>query len=166
MRRFKHLAISLIVIVTFFAVGCASRAADQAKRKPIYQRAHELLKVPPKHEKKKWPKNTIISLEKGMPAPSPGILLSEPRAMDAAKLRISYNKLFDISSINSRFFKVVIDVADKQLQDADAEIRRLRRKERSWWGRNKLSIGLVGGFVFGVSITGLIVWGVAKATQK
>jgi hypothetical protein len=86
--------------------------------------------------------------------------------MDAAKLRISYNKLFDISSINSRFFKVVIDVADKQLQDADAEIRRLRRKERSWWGRNKLSIGLVGGFVFGVSITGLIVWGVAKATQK
>lgn len=155
---------SLFLVVIFF-VSC-SHGNGTYRKTDIYNKAKELLKIPEKHEKKKWPEGTIVAVEKGKLAPFSGILLSEERAKDAGELRIKYDYLYTISKVNSKFSVSVLDIANDQINNADKKINKLRDKNNSWWSRNKVSLGVVCGFVVGVTLSGVIVWGAFKISKK
>jgi hypothetical protein len=151
-------------LVVVLLVGC-SRTTPIPKSPSIAKRYKEVTELPKYQVKKTWAKRTIQSLKKGDPALFDGIIFIEKRALEAGRLRIAYDELYKIAEINRRFVNVVIKVSDDALRKADAKVRRLRALRNSWWSRNKLSIGLVGGFVIGIGVTGLIVYGVSKAIK-
>lgn len=163
-RASEFKAASLLMVLMFVTAGC-TQAADAGKRKPIYQDTPGLTELPERIPVKKWDKGTIVAVEQGTQVPFSGILMIEPRAVEAGEVRIAYDKLYAIADINRKLTVAVVKVADRQLEDADKQIDQLRAKNNSWWTRNSLSIGVVGGFVIGVSLTGLVVWGISKAVK-
>lgn len=153
-----------VIFAVVLMVGCSS--APKIPTTPsIAKRYKDVTELPKQLIKKEWPRGTIQPLKKGNPALFDGIIFIEKRAFEAGRLRIAYDELYRIAEINRRFINVVIKVSDDALRKADIEVRRLRALRNSWWSRNKLSIGLVGGFVIGIGVTGLIVYGVSKAVK-
>jgi len=157
-------ASAILLAAALLAMGCG-QTVTASNRKAIYQDVPNLSTLPEKVTSKKWPENTIVSLEKGTPAPFSGILFIEQRALEAGKVRIEYDGLYAIAEINRRLMVTIIKIADKQLADADNQIELLHNKTNSWWVRNAFAIGVVGGFVIGVGLTGLVVWGISKAVK-
>lgn len=153
---------AIIVMMAFgFTYGC-SIPASTVKRKPIYENAKGVMELPAKVEKEAAQPGTIVPIEKTQPAPFAGILMTEERAKKVAALRLSYDHLYTVAEINRRFTETVLKTADKQLQDADEEIARLRQQQDSWWARNKLWVGIVMGTVLTLGLGGLAVWGAGE----
>jgi hypothetical protein len=157
---FKPMALTIVVALVAVTSGCAD-AASQAKRKPIYNDL-KVVDIPAKLVKKTWPKGTIVGITKEKPAPFSGILLNEKRAKSVGQLRIAYDHLYDVASINRKFTLTVLKEADNRLSQADAEIRRLRKKQNTWWARNRTWILLLSGSVFTMALGGLALWGVTE----
>ncbi len=162
--KFKSKKISILILFSFFC-SCVTQVQD-TKRKPIYDNTSDMYEVPKKHEKKNWKEGTVVPVEKNQPAPFRGILITEERASDAALLRISYDELHGIAEVNRRLAKTVLAVADKQLEDADKEINRLKDQNNSWWTRNKFTVGLIIG-IFATALTGgLLYWGASELQKQ
>jgi len=154
--------IALILVTTMLTMttwACAPQV-QTAKRAPIFEKAQELSKLPARVEKPAKKTGTVVAVRKGDQVPFDGILLTEDRAKKAARLRISYDELYDIATINRRFTGVALRAADEQLAAADKEIARLRKAQDSWWNRHKLTVGIVIGTILTLGLGGLAVWGV------
>lgn len=165
MRRTDRCGIALILVMTVFAMGlwaCAPVSTQVPKRQPIFQKAEELSKLPPRVPKPVKKSGTVVPLAKDAAAPFGGILFTEERAMAAARLRIAYEELYDLAAINRRFTGVALRAADAQLAEADKEIARLRKANSSWWARNKLTVGIVIGTVLTLGLGGFAVWGASE----
>jgi hypothetical protein len=152
---------TLVLMLFLTTYGCLPPSAS-VKRKPIYENALTLIKLPKKNEKKAYKKGTIVSAEKGDKVPFAGILLTEERAKAAAALRVDYEHLYSTAETNRRFTEVVLRTIGKQLSDADDEVKRLRAQQNSWWARNKVLISVIATAVVTLGLGGLAIWGAQK----
>jgi len=88
-------------------------------------------------------------------APFDGVLLSESKAIGAAKLRIAYDELYQLSEINNSTCEITADILRQGIADADAEIQSrdeiLRKLRDSWWEKHKLTVGIITGVFLGAS---------------
>lgn len=165
MKRTDRIGIAMTLVITMFTMGvwaCAPQVADTPARQPIFQRAEELAKLPTRIPKPEKATGTVLPMRKGDQAPFDGIIFTEERAKRAAELRIGYDELYDIASINGRFIGVALRAADAQLAAADKEVAKLRADRNSWWNRNKLVVGLVLGTLLTLGIGGFAVWGAGQ----
>lgn len=85
----------------------------------------------------------IFVLDQGEPAPFPGVLLNEERAMDYARLKIR------------------VAEQDLQLEVREREITRLNEPE-SWFERNEFFLGMAGGIVLSVALA----YGAVRVSQE
>lgn len=161
MKKSRSLVAVIVLLAFGFTYGCGV-SAGVVKRKPIYENAKDLMALPKKMESEPKKPGTIVPIEKNQQAPFAGILMTEERAKQIAKLRLAYDHLYSLADINRRFFETVLKTADKQLGDADREIVRLRKINDSWWARNKLWVGIVMGTVLTLGLGGLTVWGATE----
>ena len=83
MNQVMMQCLALSLSAALVLAGCA-QAVKPPKRAKIYERAADLVKLPPQNVKKKWPTGTIVPVEKGGVAPFAGILITEGRAMALA----------------------------------------------------------------------------------
>jgi len=158
-------ALLTLVVFCISVTGCA-KAASQYKRKPIYDDL-SVVDIPPKLKKEEWPKeHKILPVTKGDPAPVSGFLFTEKRAKSLADLRIEYDRLYDVASINRKFTLAVLKEADNQLQKADAKIQRLESEKNTWWNRNRTWVLLLAGSVTTLVLGGFAVWGVSELRDK
>ena len=133
--------------------GCAP-APQPAKGPTWEQRAQDATKLPDYVSKSSQPAGSIVAIEKGSPAPFPGILLTEARAQDAAALRVAYEELYTISGVNQRLYVLTAKVTDSELAQADATIKAL---QPTWFERHSLAIGFIAGFlVMGLTTVGIL----------
>ncbi len=163
MKRREWFKPAVLLSLAAFCIsisGCAKAAAEY-KRKPIYDDL-TVVDIPPKLKKKTWPNGTILPITKDQAAPMPGILFSEKRAKSVAELRIEYDRLYDVASINRKFTLSVLKEADNQLRKADAKIQKLEAQRNSWWNRNRNWILILTGSVTTLVLGGLAVWGVSE----
>lgn len=157
------------ILAVLLMTGCASQspALPQVPKLQAWEdRAAEVSQLPAEHPKTAWSPGTILSVEKDDPAPFPGILLTEERAMDAGKLRIAYDELNSVCRMNQRLYVATAKVADGALQKSDAENKRLaedlrKAREKTWWD----TWGTTVSFAAGVIGTGLFTVGVLAATK-
>jgi len=93
-----------------------------------------------------------------------GILLSLEKAQRAARIRIAYDELRALYSIDLRTWEREREVYGRYLTLADEEIATWHaRAERSWWERHDGEIGLFLGLLVGVVVTGSIAVAVESA---
>ncbi|MBN8609636.1 MAG: hypothetical protein J0L92_03580 [Deltaproteobacteria bacterium] len=82
-----------------------------------------------------------------------GILFSDAMAMRAAQLRIGYDELRALYTIDLRTWGRERSIYERMLQLADEEVTELRRRaERTWWELNGDEVGLVLGLVLGAIV--------------
>jgi hypothetical protein len=161
MRR----AVAALLLVSFPA-ACSTTTAPPATRRttPEQLAARELPPspdaeaIPPEHD---W----AVAVQGVQVAPGDrrdGILLSFEKAQRAARLRIAYDELRALYSIDLRTWAREREVYERYLQLADDEIGAWRlRAQRSWWEENGdefgLFLGLGLGIVLSVAVGAIIV---------
>lgn len=153
----------LFLVLVMVFTGCTG-AARSTKSTQIYVNYKEVLTLPEKYNGGDTGKVTPI--EKGQESKVSGLIFSTKKAMEYAKLKIKYEELYSIASVNKKLATTTVDIANKKINEADKEINRLRNKRDSWWSKNKVTIGVLGGFTVGVTLSGVIVWGAFKLSKK
>jgi hypothetical protein len=165
MNKFSTV-VAIIYAVNFLA-GCQKQknTVTTVPQARIYRNAVTLTKLPKKHSKKEWPNGTVYPVTKGKPAPISGILLSENRAKDAAKLRIAYEELYTSAKANKQFLDLVLKTCDNQLSACDKSKKNEIGKLQSWWNRNKFAIGMAVGIIATGVSSGLLYLGISSVKK-
>lgn len=156
---------SLICVAALICVSCV-RNVPVAKNaeQPILPIASEIAVVMDVPEYYGPSQGSVISLEEGEPAPISGTLLDEQKAIGAAKLRIAYDEVYQIASLQQRATSLSVGILEKELQSADNAIKDRDRKidelENSFWAKHKLVIGIISGTILGLagSFTAGYIW--------
>ncbi len=153
----------LVAIFCTFLFACGGTASNGGNVK-IYVNYKEILTLPEKYSAGDAGK--AVHVEKGKEAKIGGLIFPTKKAMEYAKLKIRYEELYSIATVNKKLATTTVDIANKKINEADKEIDRLRGKQDSWWNRNKVVIGVLGGFTVGVTLSGVIVWGAFRLSNK
>jgi hypothetical protein len=77
-----------------------------------------------------------------------GLVVSEERAWRDAMYRIKYRELRRFYRADQTVWDVHRELYETRLMLADQEIQRL---QPSWWDKNKLQFGVVGGLIMGIA---------------
>lgn len=85
--------------------------------------------------------------------PTSGILSSEARALQDGRFRLRYRELRTIVEQDRRIFDIQRSYYEVEIAKMDHRIKLL---QPGWLDRNGLSIGVVGGFVVGISAASLL----------
>lgn len=146
----------IITICTMMLFGCSAVKAPEIQypdRLPITEQAKELTLLPvyqPPIE------GRAKALQLDDPAPFDGILFGEEKAFAAAKLRVSYDKIFQLALVDRRYLISIVEIQEKELYRADQIIdykeSQLKKIRDSWWARNKLSMGIALGLCIGAAL--------------
>lgn len=102
----------------------------------------------------------VISAEEGeiVPEGRSGILMSQEKAMRAARYVVSYDELRRLYEVDLNTWGREREIYERYLIASEAETKRAwTAAERSWWERNAPHIALIGGFVVGAVLTASIV---------
>lgn len=156
-------SLKIFLVASLILTGC-NNATRNHNTTQIYANALKVLTIPERYKATSTEK--VVPIEKGNISEINGIVFPTEKAADVARLKIKYNELYGIAKINEQFAITVLKVADEEINKADARINKLQGLNESWWNRNKMTIGVVGGFVVGVSLSGLVVWGAFKLSNK
>lgn len=153
MRR----AVAVLLLVTFPA-GCSpavtSPAASRALPPPI-----AFADLPPDTTRDPIPadEDWVVPVEGVEVAPGDvrsGVLLSDARAVRAARLRVAYDELRALYGIDLRTWDRERGVYERHLQLADEEIATWRqRAQRSWWEENGDEFSLFLGIGLGIALS-------------
>ena len=96
----------------------------------------------------------------------PGIMMSKEMAMRAARLKVAYDEIRGLYEIDLATMDREREVYERHLKAADDEIVEWRIKaRRSWFEKNKGTVGLVLGVVTGAALTVGIAAAVDQATE-
>ena len=142
--------IGFLIPVLVFACSSAPKQAPsyfiEADRwpetKPLPVVDSDTLPLPPKLD----PIESSQALEKGIVAPSSGILISEAKAWRLAQSRIEAKALRSDWIADREVWVAHRAVYESTIQNMAEQIRNL---QPSWFDENKISIGLGGGFILG-----------------
>ena len=95
--------------------------------------------------------------------PTDGIVLSESKALQAAKLRVYAEEMNVAASYNKTYCEMWSEAALQQINAFESrELERMEDEQR-WWNRHRLNITFIGGLTLGSVITILVVYGVNQA---
>jgi len=84
----------------------------------------------------------------------PGIMLSPEMAAHAARVRVKYDELRSMYTVDLRTEMRERQIYQRELDMADDEADRLRQEaHRSWWERNSGVLGLAAGIIVGAGLT-------------
>jgi hypothetical protein len=152
-----------MLIIVLLALGCAKTipVPEAPERLPISDQVDEVVSMP---EYVEPTKGRVSGLMEGDEAPFSGVLMDETKAFGAAELRIAYDELYRLSGVQKAAFGVSLRIMEQELQHADIELAKkdaiLREIQNSWWGRHKLTVGVVTGVVLGIggSFAAGLVW--------
>lgn len=158
----------LLLAFTFVVASCASRTQVTPTVPESSLKRVEEQELPPDPKTEKLPEDSdippgdwVVSLEKGScvnedgvmvndyPCPElSGILSSEERAYRNGLFRLRYKELRANYQADKELWKVHRELYETRLNLAAQAIEDL---QPSWWDRNKLQIGVVGGIVLGMA---------------
>jgi len=89
-----------------------------------------------------------------------GFIVSEFTMTYLANIKLNYKEIRKLYLVDIEgYTKKEGELREALLKSTD-EITNLENKRNSWWSQNKLTIGLVVGFVVGVGATALVVYAV------
>ncbi len=91
------------------------------------------------------------ALDQGDKAPFSGLLIGEGKAARALNFKIRYVELRADYIADRKVWAAHRELYETRLVLADKAIRDL---QPSWWDRNAASLGVIGGLVLGVALTG------------
>jgi hypothetical protein len=143
-------------ILFLFLIGCAKATPppQAPERLPITEQAEEVSDIPAYQPPTP---GDAVGLAEGDPAPFDGVLLDETKAGAAAKLRISYDEVYQLALSNKKALLTIIQIQERELMSADKTIdqkeKALREIRDSWWAKHKLTVGVVTGVVLGIAGT-------------
>ena len=164
---------ALAVVLAALVAGCGGAAASPSARSTIPETLVEN-ELPPEPSR---PEGGVATFpvyqcfdEAGDPVIGPetgeGILFSDETAAYVGHLRVSYDELRSLYSIDQRTWQREREVYSRHLEAADTEIDAANeRAERDWWERHGDEAGLIGGFIIGVAVTVGIVAAVDKVSE-
>jgi len=104
--------------------------------------------------------NWVIPAEVGdvVPEGRAGILMSQEKAMRAARYVVSYDELRRLYEVDLRTWGREREIYERHLELADAELTRMTKAaKRSWWERSSPQIAMIGGVLIGAVVTVSIV---------
>lgn len=163
---------ALIVIILCFGVACGgalpTESSEHTLPDPIFtQELPELpAEVPP--DKRLAVAVSECTVEGSDPPEKtpPGILMSQAMAMRSARLKVAYDEMRGLYEVDLRTMDREREVYERHLKAADDEIVEWRVKaRRSWWEKNKGTVGLVLGVITGAALTVGIAAAVDQATE-
>jgi len=162
---------ALVVIVCFAAACGGATHTENTERtlpEPIFTRE---LPAPPKEvplDKRLVVAVSECTVEGSEPVAKtpPGILMNQAMAMRAARLKVAYDELRGMYEVDLSIMDREREIYERHLKAADDEIVEWRTKaRRSWWERNKGTVGLVLGVMTGAALTIGIAAAIDEATE-
>ena len=117
-----------------------------------YKQIADEVRLPPRFEKKKWPRGTIVPVAKGGTCPIDGILFSEKRAAEVGKLRVEYDRLYDVAKATTASCLVGLNLCGQQVKTEATRADRAESRSMSWWSRYGAATMFVAGFVAGAAV--------------
>lgn len=95
--------------------------------------------------------------------PKDGIVFSEPKALQAGRLRIYSEEVYIASQFNKNYCEMWSDAAIQELNAAQERERKRLDEDTSWWSTNKSTMVFMIGVAVGATTTILIVYGLNQA---
>lgn len=152
-----------VILAVFASAGCAG-AAEGKIEYPLVKRQVEKKEVdiPPS-----LPSVRFDPIEAGEAAKEGGFFVSESSAVNLAKIRVEHNRVRDMYVLEQKSNKKEAEILGGALDEANGRIVVLqtsldKEREGTWFSRNAVTLGVVGGFVVGSTMTVAIVAAVAE----
>lgn len=104
--------------------------------------------------------NWVVPIEVGevVPEGRAGILMSQEKAMRAARYLVAYDELRQLYEVDLNTWGREREIYERHLIASEAETARAwKAADRSWWEENAPHIAMIGGFVVGAVLTVSIV---------
>ena len=143
-------------ILFFVCLACSTSVDKPIKypdRLPLTEQASEQVLSPLYLSPRQGDK--VSPLASGDVADYDGILLDENAAGRVAELRISYDEIYRLNAIHSKYLLSILSIQEQELYRADLIIDQkeseLRKIRNSWWHKNKLQVGVFSGIIVGAS---------------
>ena len=145
-------AVALLLLPVL--VACAPRYTTPPTVPPGESRVEDQT-LPPDAQTEPLPEGIpddqrVEPMEEGQPAPFPGVLLGEGRSARLSIVDSRYDELRVRYEQDRRVWSAQRELYETRLALADKAIRDL---QPSWWQRNALSLGILGGVTLGVLAT-------------